>query len=44
MKNPNVTNSNPFPYEVKVNLHMFRALMLNRVGREVNCTDIVAIN
>ena len=44
MKNSNVTNSNPFPYEVKVNLHMFRALMLNRVGIKVNCTDIVAIN
>ena len=44
MKNANITNRNPIPYEVKVNLHMFRALMLNRVGREVNYTNIVAIN
>ena len=44
MKNANITNRNPIPYEVKVNLHMFRALMLNRVSREVNYTNIVAIN
>ena len=44
MKNANITNRNPIPYEVKVNLHMFRALMLNSVGREVNYTNIVTIN
>jgi hypothetical protein len=31
MKNADITKSNALPDEVKINLHMFGALMLNRV-------------
>jgi hypothetical protein len=30
--------------EVEINLDMFRALMLNEVGRQVDNTDIVTID
>jgi hypothetical protein len=44
MENPNITDSYPVANEVKVNLHMLRPLMLNRVDREVHGADVVAIN
>ena len=44
MKNADSTDGNTFPDEMEVDLHMFGALMLNRVGGEVDCADIVAID
>ena len=32
MENTNVTNNNPFPHEVEINLNMLCVLMLDRVG------------
>ena len=43
MKNSEITNCNPLPNEVKINLDVFRALMLNRVGGHVDSTDIITI-
>jgi hypothetical protein len=44
MKNPNITNSHSVSNEMQVNLHMLRPLMLNRVGGEVQGTDVVAVD
>jgi hypothetical protein len=44
MKYANSTNGNTFPDEMEVNLHMFGALMLYRVGGEVDGADIVAVD
>jgi len=44
MKYANVTNNNPFSHEVEINLDMLCALMLNRIGGEVNSTDIVTVD
>jgi len=43
MKNSEITNCNPLPNEVKINLDVFRALMLNRVESHVDSTDIITI-
>jgi len=44
MKYTNSANGNMFTDEMKVNLHVLGALVLNRVGGEVDCADIVAID
>ena len=44
MKNADVTNINPFPDKVEINLDMLCALMLDRVGRQVNSTDVVTVH
>jgi hypothetical protein len=44
MKYANSTNGNTFPDEMEVDLHMFGALMLYRVGGEVDGADIVAVD
>ena len=44
VKHANVTNNNPFPHKVEINLDMLCALMLNRIGGEVDCTDIVTVD
>ena len=44
MKDADSTNGNTFSDEMEVDLHMFGALMLNRVGGEVDGADIVAVD
>jgi len=44
MEYANSTNCNTFTDEMKVDLHMFGALMLYRVGGEVDGADIVAVD
>jgi hypothetical protein len=44
VQNANFPNDDLVTDEVEINLNMFRALMLNWVGRQVNGTDIVAID
>jgi hypothetical protein len=44
MKYTDSTNSNTFPDEMEVDLHMFGALMLHRVGGEVDGAHIVAVD
>jgi hypothetical protein len=44
MKYANSTNGHTFPDEMKVNLHMFGALMLHRVGGEIDSAHIVAVD
>jgi hypothetical protein len=44
MKNANIAKSNTFPNKMEVNLHMFIALMLDRVLGHVNGADIVTIH
>lgn len=44
MKNTNRTRSNLVANKVEVNLDMLVALMLNRVGGEIDCADIVTVN
>jgi hypothetical protein len=39
-----MANGNALPDEVEVNLDMFGALMLNKVGREVDSADVVAVD
>jgi hypothetical protein len=43
MEDVNLTDDNLLSDEMKINLHMLRALMLNGVGGEVNDADVVAI-
>jgi hypothetical protein len=44
MEDPDIADSNPVTYKVQVDLHMFRPLMLNRVGGEVDGADVVAVD
>jgi hypothetical protein len=44
MENTNSTNGHPFTDKVKVDLHVLSALMLNRVGGEVDGADVVAVD
>ena len=44
MKNSKITNGNPLPDEVEINLNMLGSLMLNRVGGHVDNTDVVTVH
>ena len=44
MKNSKITNGNPLPDEVEINLNMLGSLMLNRVGGHVDGADVVAVD
>nr|TKV94506.1 hypothetical protein SEVIR_9G299800v2 [Setaria viridis] len=44
VEDPNIADGDPIPDEVKVDLHMFGPLVLNRVGGEVHRTDVVAVD
>jgi len=44
MKDTKITNGNPLPDEVEVNLNMLGALMLNRIGGHVDGADVVTIH
>jgi len=44
MKDTKITNGNPLPDEVEVNLNMLGALMLNRIGGHVDDADVVTIH
>jgi hypothetical protein len=44
MEDADLTDGNLLSHEMKINLHMFCALILNRVGGEVHGTDAVTVN
>jgi hypothetical protein len=44
MENPNLTKGDTLLNKVEINLNMLRALMLDRIGGDVDGTDVVAIN
>jgi hypothetical protein len=44
MEDPHLTDGHPITDEVKVNLHMLRALVLDGVGGEVDRADVVAVD
>ena len=44
VKNPNITNGDPFTNEVEINLNMLRPLMLHRVAGEIHNTNIVTVD
>jgi hypothetical protein len=44
MDNAYLTNGDLLMDEVKINLHMLGLLMLDRVGREVDEADVVAVD
>ena len=44
MKDADITHGNALPNEVKINFHMFGALMLYGVGGEIHRTHIVAVD
>ena len=44
MENPNLTEGDTLPNKVEINLNVLRALMLDRIGGEVDSTDVVSIN
>ena len=44
VKDPDVSNGNPLTDEVEVDLNMLRALVLNRVDRQIHGTHIVTID
>jgi hypothetical protein len=44
MQDTKIIGSNPFSDEVKINLDVLGALMLDGVGRHVDNTDVVAIH
>jgi hypothetical protein len=44
VEDTNVPDGNALMDKVKINLNMLGALMLNRVGGEVDGTDVVAVD
>lgn len=44
MKDTNEAECNLIAEEVNVNLHKLGMLMMNRIGRQVNCRDVVAVH
>jgi hypothetical protein len=44
MQNANLPNDNLITDEVDIDLNILRVLMLNRVGRQVDDNDIIAID
>ena len=44
MKNVDAPKSHLLSHEVNVELNMLRATMMNGVGREVDCRDIVTVD
>jgi hypothetical protein len=44
MKHVDITNGNSLTHKVEINHNMLRALMLNRVGAEVDSADVVTID
>ena len=44
MEYPNIANGDSVAHEVRVDLHVLRPLMLNRVGGEVHGADVVAVD
>jgi hypothetical protein len=44
MEDADLTDGNLLSDEMKINLHMLRALMLNGVGGEVHGADVVAVD
>jgi hypothetical protein len=44
VQDPDITNGNAFSNEVEVDLDILRTLVLNEVGGEVDCTDIVVVD
>jgi hypothetical protein len=44
MEDADLIDGNILSDEIKINLHMLRALMLNGVGGEVHGTDVVAVD
>jgi hypothetical protein len=44
MKNSNITDGDAFPHEVKIDLDVLHALMLNGVGGEIHGADVVAVD
>lgn len=43
MKNPNKSKSNLIPHKVNINLYVLGALVMNRVGGQVDSRDLVKI-
>jgi hypothetical protein len=44
MEDADLTDDNLLSNEIKINLHMLHALMLNGVGGEVHDTDVVTVD
>jgi hypothetical protein len=44
MKNMNNSGSNLVVNKVQINLNVLGTLMLHQVGREINDTDVAAVN
>lgn len=44
MENTNLTNSNHVTDKIHINLNMFGSLMLNRVGRQIDGTNIITVD
>ena len=44
MHEADITNSNTLPHEVKIDLNVLGALMLDRVGGHVDSADVVTID
>ena len=44
MKDPNMTEGDPLPNKVEINLNMLRPLMLHQVAGEIHSTDIVTVD
>jgi hypothetical protein len=44
MEDADLTDDNLLSDKIKINLHMFSALMLNGVGREIHSADIVVVD
>jgi hypothetical protein len=44
VEHTNITNGNTFPDEVKIDLSMLRALVLDGIGGHVDGADVVAVD
>jgi hypothetical protein len=44
VQDANITDGHAFPHKLEVDLNMLHVLVLNVVGREVDDTDVVAVD
>jgi hypothetical protein len=44
VQDTNITDGHAFPHKVEINLNMLHALVLNRVGGEVDDADVITVD
>jgi hypothetical protein len=44
MENSNIINGNPLTDEMEIDLNVLRALVLNWIGGQINCTNVITVD